>query len=293
MRAASLLVIAACGRIGFDGIASDARPDACAFGPWSAPVPLPAIVQSMDDDWGATPTLAGSDVYFYSFRNGAGDSDIWHAVRPTATTFAAPVRVAELATARSEGTLTLTDDALEILFAREGDILEATRGSTAEMFGAATTIAINSPSSDGDPFVSADGLRLVFASSRIGPDVHGLDLFEATRPSRSAEFGAPVELHELNTDNDDFAPTLSADGLEIFFASRTIDHAPTDEIYTARRPALDRPFDAPVVVPELSSARDDVLPRLSLDDTTIYLDYNTITAGGANADLYSATRSCN
>jgi len=294
VRSAALLVLAACGRIGFDGIAVDSAPDAgCTFGPFSSPTLLPAVLQSTDDDWAATPTLGGSDIYMFSFRVGsAGGSDIWHATQANGT-FGMPVRVAELDTTGNETAMTLTDDALDIVFGRDGDLLEATRPATDQPFGAASSLAINSQTADGDPFLSADGLRLVFASSRIGPDQHGLDVFETTRPSRTAAFALPVELHELNSDGDDFSPTLSADGLEIFFASRRPTTASPADIYTARRPALDQPFGAPVVVRELSSTRDDVLPRLSLDGTTIYLDYNTVTSGGANADLYAATRSCN
>jgi hypothetical protein len=65
-----------------------------------------------------------------------------------------------------------------------------------------------------------------------------------------------------------------------------------DDIYTAHRPALDQPFSTPVLVPELSSARDDNGVRLSRDGKTMYLNYDTLTSGGANADLYSATRTC-
>jgi hypothetical protein len=295
VRAAALFVIAACGRIDFDGKAPrDAALDtACTFGAFSTPAPLPAVLQSTDDDWAATPTLGGKQLFFFSYRaGGAGSSDIWQSTQAGGA-FGTPVRVAELDTPGSETAMTLTDDALDIVFGRDGDLYEATRPSAGGMFGAATALAINSTTADGDPFLSADGLRLVFASSRIGPDQHGLDLFETTRPARTAEFAMPVELHELNSDNDDSSPTLSADGLEIFFASRRPSVTSPADIYTARRPAIDQPFGAPVVVPELSSTRDDVLPRLSRDGATIYLNYNTVTQGGANADLDSAVRSCN
>jgi hypothetical protein len=294
VRSAALLVIAACGRIGFDAASPDAgSPDAaCTFGPFSTPAPLPAALQSTDDDWAPTPTNGGREIYFFSFRaGGAGGSDVWRATQ-TGGTFGAPIRVAELDTAGNEGVTTLTDDALDIVFDRDGDMFEATRASDSVPWGPATALAINSASADGDPFLSADGLRLVFSSSRIGPDQHGLDLFETTRTSRDAPFATPVELHELDTDGDDFSPTLSADGLEIFFASRRPTTASQADIYSARRPTLDQPFGTPAIVPELSSPRDDVLPRLSRDGTTIYLNYNTLAMGGANADLDGAGRSC-
>jgi WD40 repeat protein len=284
------LVLGACGRIGFAP-----APDApvCTFGAFAAPVRLAAAVQSPQDDWGPTPTRGGLELFFYSFRTGSIAGDLYYATRPSLDAdFGAALRVDELATDADDGSPTLTDDALVLVFQRAGDLFEATRPAPDTAFGVTAALAIDSTTADGDPFTSADGLRLVFASSRIGPDQHGLDLFEATRPARGAAFGQPVELAALDTDVDDFSPTLSADGLEIFFASRRAGGPGGADVYTARRPALDEPFAAPVLVPELSSARDDVGLRLAADGTTLFFDYDALTMGGANADLWTAVRSC-
>jgi len=284
------LVLGACGRIAFDPAPP---PDACTFGAFSPPARLAGPIQSTQDDWGPTPTRGGLELFFYSFRTGSVAGDLYHATRPSLDAdFSAALRVDELASDVDDGSPTLTDDGLVLAFQRAGDLFEATRPAPDAAFGTATMLSISSASADGDPFMSADGLRVVFVSSRIGPDQHGLDLFEATRSDRTAAFGQPVELAGLNSDVDEVAPTLSPDGLEIFFASRRLGGPGGTDIYTARRPALDQPFSAPVLVPELTSARDDTGLRLASDGVTIYLDYDALTAGGANADLWTAVRSC-
>ncbi|HUJ61778.1 MAG TPA: hypothetical protein VLX92_24910 [Kofleriaceae bacterium] len=299
----ALVLAAGCGRLGFDPHAGDARGDAPAGDAvvctWSTPIALPGPIQSTDDDWAPTPTRGGLQLYFFSFRTGGvGGADLWYATRQSVTAeFGAAADVTQLDTTDDERSPTLTDDGLDILFARDtattGDIYEAQREETDDPFGTAVLAPnLSSSAADADPFVSADGLRVVFASSRIGPDQHGLDLFESTRPSRTDSFAVPTELAALDTDEDDFAPTLSADALDIWFSSTRPGGPGGADIYTAHRDATDLPFGAPTLVPALSSPLDDVDPRLSLDGTTMYLNYATVTSGGANADLDVSTRSC-
>jgi hypothetical protein len=46
-------------------------------------------------------------------------------------------------------------------------------------------------------------------------------------------------------------------------------------------------------VPELSSPLDDTWTKLSLDGKTMYIVYDAVAANGMNADLMTATRTCN
>jgi hypothetical protein len=78
---------------------------------------------------------------------------------------------------------------------------------------------LNTPSLDGCPIESPDGLSLYIASNRPGGR-GGLDIWVATRTSTAAPWGAPANLGEpVNSAADDFCPTpVGSKGL--FFVSR-------------------------------------------------------------------------
>jgi len=80
---------------------------------------------------------------------------------------------------------------------------------------------LNTPSLDGCPIQSPDGLSLYMASNRPGGR-GGLDIWVATRSSTSAPYGAPQNLGEpVNSAADDFCPTpVGKNGL--FFVSREV-----------------------------------------------------------------------
>ena len=77
---------------------------------------------------------------------------------------------------------------------------------------------LNTPSLDGCPILSPDGLSLYMASNRPGGQ-GWLDIWVARRTSKRQPFGAPVNLGPaINSPSDDFCPTPVRDGL--FFVSR-------------------------------------------------------------------------
>ena len=78
---------------------------------------------------------------------------------------------------------------------------------------------VNTPSLDGCPIQSPDGLSLYLASNRPGGK-GGLDIWVATRASTIAPWGAPQNLGEpVNSAADDFCPTPVGKG-GLFFVSR-------------------------------------------------------------------------
>ena len=78
---------------------------------------------------------------------------------------------------------------------------------------------INTPSLDGRPIQSPDGLSLYLASNRPGGR-GGLDIWMASRSSTTAPWGAPVNLGEpVNSAADDFCPTPVGEA-GLFFVSR-------------------------------------------------------------------------
>ncbi len=77
---------------------------------------------------------------------------------------------------------------------------------------------VNTPSLDGCPILSPDGLSLYMASDRPGGQ-GGLDIWVARRTSPNAPFGAPVNLPPpINSPSADFCPTPVRGGL--YFVTR-------------------------------------------------------------------------
>jgi len=77
--------------------------------------------------------------------------------------------------------------------------------------------ALNSPVEDSGATVRFDGLEMIFASRRGGPD---LDLYVTRRAHRWDTWSAPEHLGSvLNSSATDFAPALSANGRTLYFAS--------------------------------------------------------------------------
>ena len=96
---------------------------------------------------------------------------------------------------------------------------------------------LNTPSLDGCPIQSPDGLSLYMATNRPGGK-GGLDIWVASRSSTKDGWGAPENLPEpINSALDDFCPTpLHGDGL--LFVSRRGEAGVTcglGDIYYARR----------------------------------------------------------
>ena len=102
---------------------------------------------------------------------------------------------------------------------------------------------LNTPSMDGCPIQSPDGLSLYMASNRPG-GVGLLDIWVARRPTTDAPWGAPENLGEpVNSASDDFCPTPIRGG-GLFFVSREAlpGSCGLGDIYFTRytRPRLER-----------------------------------------------------
>ncbi len=296
MKLLACLLLVGCGRLSFDAATTDASAtgDApCAWGPFSAPSLLPGPVQSNADDWFPTPSADELQLYFYQYVGGTGDAEVVRATRVTRTDpFSAAAPVAELNSALDDTSVAMTDDGLYLVLTRDDGttphLYAAARATTADAFSTPVMIGelFLAGVRDLSPALSSDGTRMVFASGRTGTNM--LELFETTRASRAAAWGVPQHLMSLSSPAQDDNPTLSADGLELFFSSQRDGR---DEVYRATRPALDQPFSTPVVVSELSSPLDEVGTRLSRDGRTMYFAYNAVRGGGQNAQIWTATRS--
>jgi hypothetical protein len=107
---------------------------------------------------------------------------------------------------------------------------------------------INTPAAEAAPSISADGLELYFRRGpQLGdsPDNDG-DLYVTRRSSISEPWETAERLPApINTDQfDENEPSISFDGLELYFDSNRPDDAGQD-VFVARRASKSEPFGEP------------------------------------------------
>jgi hypothetical protein len=123
---------------------------------------------------------------------------------------------------------------------------------------------------DDDPSLSADLTLLYFNSEREG-GAGEEDIWFATRASPTDPWRAPQPAAELNSDVRETGIALAPDGLSIWWSSDRAGGAGGLDIYTSARATRGGPWSAPVHVPELSSAADDLVSAVGDAERTVLL----------------------
>lgn len=141
--------------------------------------------------------------------------------------------------------------------------------------------------SHGSP--SSSGAGPGTASSEGGPESGGSsadDSGDTTGSPPTGPFATPEPLAVINADNaNDDDPTLTADMLQIYFAS---DRMGVDEdIWFSTRASIGDDFDAPQPWEHNDDFANDGSPKLSLDG--LVLTFGSSRQGG-NLDIWIATR---
>jgi WD40-like Beta Propeller Repeat len=211
---------------------------------------------------------------------------------PPAYRFGEPELVAELSDATRSDNPSLTRDMLEIHFTtdRAGasiDIWRAQRSERAEPFGPpAPATELNTSSTETSPIVSADGLTLWFASDRAG-GLGDLDVWSATRASRSAAWSAARHVPELSSSGKDI-PRPPGDRERVMPLGTDRDTRGFYQIYFATRSRPGSEFGAPQPVVELSKPSASTVDGFLTDDGTTLLYVRGPALGPA--DLFLAAR---
>ena len=144
--------------------------------------------------------------------------------------------------------------------------------------------ALNVPDADDEaPTLTADLLEIYFMSARGGTR----HLWASTRASLSEAWQAPHQVSELDTDSYEFTPSVSLDGLRLWFC---VGSTPTSVWFSTRASRSD-PWSAPVLLTDLvppSGTQEVNSP--SLDESETILGVSLRGTGTAAWDLYTATR---
>lgn len=113
--------------------------------------------------------------------------------------------------------------------------------------------------------IAPDGLSIYVGSDN--PDTQALDLYSASRTSRTDSFSTPTHLVTLSGATYDHNPTITGDGLELWFSS---DRTGVRCLYRTVRATTAAAWPAPTAVPEFCNASGEYDgPYLSSDGLTL------------------------
>ncbi len=116
--------------------------------------------------------------------------------------------------------------------------------------------------------LTADELIIVFSATDIPGGQGGVDIWMASRTDTGEPFANVTNLSELNTSAGDGGPSISPDGLVIYFASGR--NGPS-QIFVATRQYLEEPFGVPEHLPVFDYPdTGNTQPAVSSDGTELY-----------------------
>ena len=223
--------------------------------PWGAPQNLGEQVNSAADDF--CPTPVGKNGLFFVSREAlpgaCGQGDIYFTHRDAAGAFVEPERLlcapagpnSELdeqgpswvdVSGKLRGPKHLYFSRSSASPSVPGEIFMSSRQAGAR-FGPATAVAElnNAAANDIQPNVRADGLEVVFSSSRAGR-LGAQDIWASTRGALGDPWSAPVNLGAaVNTGASESRPSLSRDGKQLLFG-RAPGPEGSGDIYVTTRP---------------------------------------------------------
>ena len=192
----------------------------------------------------------------------------------------------------------LSADGLTLLFAStrglgESDLWTCTRASLSESFGEPVNLGptVNSSFGEGRPALSADELTLLFFSNRPGGQGDD-DIWMCERASLTGPFGRPVNLGAtVNSSFRDIHPTLSADGLTLYFSSGRRGGLGQRDLWMCQRASSGEPFGMPVNLgPAVNWGGTNSGPAVSADGLTLLFSSNGRPGGQGGWDLWMCTR---
>jgi Tol biopolymer transport system component len=200
-------------------------------------------------------------------------------------------------TQENEGSPDISADGMTLYFdaqARPGgvggwDIWMSKARTPHHDFGPAMAVPtpVNSPYNESGPCISEDGLTLYFASDRPGGS-GGFDLWVSTRKTVNDPWPEPVNLGPtVNSQYGDNHPSISADGLTLYFDSRrpsSLGGLIFTDIYMCRRLTTESPWGKPELL-AINTEGNEYSPDLTHDRLRLY--YDSPLAG---RDLWVAER---
>jgi len=145
--------------------------------------------------------------------------------------------------------------------------------------------------------ISADGLTLYFGESMTNPGLNGYggpDLWVTTRGTIDDEWDTPTNLGPtVNTSYADVNPSISTDGLSLYFASNRAEGYGSWDLWMTTRETTSDPWGEPVNLgPPVNGPTGEVFPCISSDGLELYFaEWDVARSGGyGSSDLWVARR---
>lgn len=312
MVAVLALACCACGRIDFDplarnsdaqsaGDALDATAATCAtWSAFSAPVHVTEL-STTSNEFATAVSADNLSIIFDSDRpGGAGGWDLYEATRTDPSLpFGMPSRITELDGTSDEDNPALSPDGLHIYYGEDitgmPRLWYAPRPDRTKPFFSATLVAgdFSNLARSTTPSLSPDELTIYFAgAAATGND---WEIYTSTRATMTFPFSiAMMPIPSLTSPYADWTPSVSADGLELFFQSdRASAGSQSYDIWVSRRATTADAWGTPTPVPGVSTVTySETDPTISYDGTTLWFGMSGYPGGLGGSDLYYATRTC-
>jgi hypothetical protein len=196
-------------------------------------------------------------------------------------TFGEPVNLGPMInTGGFEQTVCISANGLSLYFVSDsqpsydegmGDIWVSTRPTKDDPWGPAENIGpiVNSSVGEFHPSISADELELYFERFEpgTGSEIYILSIWMTKRINKNAAWEAPVRLNLAVPEGFMVGdPSLTGDGLELYFAAYRWGDEPQSEIYVTKRETKDAPWGKPVNLgPVVNSWPRQAMPMISSD----------------------------
>ena len=198
-----------------------------------------------------------------------------------------------------EAAPSIADDGLGLFFASKrlggegaNDLWVTVRPTTSAPWEEPANLGptINSSSNDAGPDISANGLTLFFHSDRTGGS-GGADLWVSTRNTTDDDWGEPVNLGPtVNSSQWEFSPSLSADGLSLFFASNRSGGPGGYDLWVTTRATTQDDWGSPVNLgPTVNSSYRDLDGDISAEGLSLFF-LSDRPGGYGDRDLWLTTR---
>jgi hypothetical protein len=238
-------------------------------------IDMPLSAPGYSETHGCSFSADGLRLYFAQDRaEGYGGRDIWVAVRKTMCDgWAEPVNLGPnvngLGQPDEPAHPAISPDELELYFncsCSSPDLMRSTRESKDDPWGPAVRFTRFGPAFALD--LSADGLTVYFDAIRPG-GYGGSDIWMATRETVDTRWGEPVNLGpNVNDARDQYDPSISSDGLALFFNDGGAQH-----ISVTIRDTKDDSWSVPILLGPVANGGDRQYgPEVSPDGSILYFD---------------------